>query len=141
MIHLRRSPASPAGADALAASAGGRTGLAGLVDTLRADDPAVRRARASRMPRLLGRAVDWAFTWDADDRRDRRWWPQGITSSADADEPEMGRGRDLMVTSWYSKKPDGVSHGARVSVVDLATLRYAHVLLVVASVVELLMIR
>ena len=136
MIHLSRSPGSPAGADALAATAGGRTGLSGLVDTLvRAEEPAVRRARGSRVPRLLGRAVDWAFTWDADDRRDRRWWPQGITSSADGDAPKSDRGRDLLVTSWYSKKPDGVSHGSRVSVIDLATLRYAHVLLVVASVV------
>ncbi|WP_235737899.1 hypothetical protein [Nocardioides alcanivorans] len=136
-MHLRRSRPLQAESDALAAAAGGRLGLHGLVDALVANaDPRTRQGRGALAPRLLGRAVDWAFTWDRADRRDRRWWPQGITSSSDGADPERSRGRDLVVTSWYSKKPDGVTHGARVTVVDLATLRYQHVLLVVPTVVD-----
>lgn len=136
-IHLTRSRPLLAEGDALAKAAGGRLGLGGLVDALTGPPAArARRGRGSRVPRLLGRAVDWAFTWDRADRCDRRWWPQGITSSADGDDPARSRGRDLVVTSWYSKKLDGVTHGARVSVVDLATLRYQHVLLVVPSLVD-----
>lgn len=142
MIHLSRSQPLRAEADALAAAAGERLGLGGLVDALVADAPGtgVRQGRHAWVPRLLGRAVDRAFTWERADRGDRRWWPQGITSSSDGggstSATDRSRGRDLLVTSWYSKKPDGVTHGSRISVIDLETLRYAHVLLVVPSIVD-----
>jgi hypothetical protein len=70
-----------------------------------------------------GLAVEWGFCWDEQDGTDRRWWPQGITNSAHV----PGVDRRLLVTSWYSK----ADHGSRITVVDIETLRYRHVLLVV----------
>lgn len=130
MIHLSRKQAPADALDALAAATAGRVGLPGVLASLS------RRARPVRFPRLLGRAVRRAFTWDAADRRDPRWWPQGITGTGDAGAPELAAGRDLLVTSSYSKTIDGATHGSRLTVVDLATLRYEHVLLVEAQLVE-----
>ena len=59
-----------------------------------------------------GLRVRRAFAWEHADRHDPDWWPQGIT-------PLGG----LMLVSWYSKAGAGV----RISFVDLATRRYAHV--------------
>jgi hypothetical protein len=70
-----------------------------------------------------------AFTWDAADRRDPVWWPQGISTSADASETEDVAGRRLLVVTWYAK--DG--QGSRLTFVDLETRRYRHVLLVVPT--------
>jgi hypothetical protein len=75
----------------------------------------------------LGRAVDWGFAWDRADRGDERWWPQGISTSADASDTEDVGGKHVLVVSWYAKDESGV----RVTFVDLASLRYRHVLLVV----------
>jgi len=74
--------------------------------------------------------VDEAYAWEPRDNRDQRWWPQGISSSADASESGLVSGRRLLVVSWYSRKVAEVSHGSRISVLDLDTMRYAHVLLV-----------
>lgn len=123
-VHLKRTDENVGEIDALAVRLGGRIGLDGVLANLD------RQARRSHLGRLLGRAVDEAYTWEARDNRDPRWWPQGISSSADAAEGGRIAGRRLLVVSWYSRKVDGVSHGSRVSVLDLDTLRYAHVLLV-----------
>lgn len=64
-----------------------------------------------------GLGVRHALTWDRADRRDANWWPQGLTSSADA-----GRADRLLVASWYSK----AGLGARVTFLDLDTRRYRH---------------
>ncbi len=88
-----------------------------------------RQGRRSRG--FFGRAVDQAFTWDAHDRATRRWWPQGITTSADASDTEDIGGRRVLAITWYSKPTDGVTHGSRITFLDLDTLRYRHVLLVV----------
>ena len=87
--------------DALAREVGGRAGLGSLLDDLD------RRARRSLLGRLLGRAVHRAYTWDARDRRDRQWWPQGVTTSADASDTEDVEGRRLLVVSWYAKHGQG----------------------------------
>ncbi len=126
-VHLSRSDENVAEIDGLAARLGGRVGLDGVLADLD------RQARSSRLGRLLGRAVDQAWTWEERDNRDRRWWPQGISTSADASETEEVGGRRLLVTTWYSHQVDGVSHGSRVSFVDVDTLRYRHVLLVTAE--------
>ena len=123
-VHLSRSDENAAEIDALAARLGGRVGLDGVLADLD------RQARRSRLGRLLGRAVEEAWTWEERDNRDRRWWPQGISTSADASETEEVGGRRLLVTTWYSHQVDGVSHGSRVTFVDVDTLRYRHVLLV-----------
>ena len=135
-VHLTRTDDDGAAIDALAAAHGGRVGIAGMLGAL------PRRARHAPVGRLLGSAVGHALTWDLRDRLDPVWWPQGITSSADASTddpaddpagapagaPDDGRyaGRELLVVAWYSRR-DG---GSRISVLDLETLRYEHVALV-----------
>lgn len=129
-IHLEPVDDRSAAVDALAARMGGRVGIAGVLAALG------RRARPSRAGRLLGRAVTEAYSWDAADSRDPRWWPQGISGSADASATEEVAGRRLLVTTSYAKDLGRGSHGCRLTVVDLATLRYEHVLLVVPRLDE-----
>lgn len=88
-----------------------------------------RQARDSRAGRLLGRAVERAIAWDRADQRDRSWWPQGITTSADATPTGTVAARRVVVTSWYSKQGEGV----RLTFLDLGSLRYRHVRLVQAD--------
>lgn len=99
-----------------------RTGLAGLLDHLD------RRGRRSLW--APGLRVTRALTWDAADRRDRGWWPQGIGSSADArleeSEPDRVHGRRLLAVTWWGTAPDGRNDGSRVSFYDLDTRRYQH---------------
>jgi hypothetical protein len=117
-VHLVRTEENRAEVDALAERAGGRVGLAGVLADLD------RRGRRTWAP---GLAVRRAFTWDAEDRRTPNWWPQGVSTSADAEDDEVVAGRRLVVVSWYAKD----DQGSRLSVVDLDTLEYGHVLLVV----------
>lgn len=127
-IWLRRGDDLGGAIEALARRFGGRVGLDAVLADLN------RRGRRSWAP---GRAVRRAYTWDAADRRDRRWWPQGISSTADAHDSgrypgsdDTAEGRRLLVTTWYAKEQDGQRHGSRVSFFDPATRRYRHVLLV-----------
>ena len=126
-VHLVRTDENVDEIDALAARLGGRVGLAGVVADLD------RRGRRGFAP---GRAVRRAITWDAADRRDPRWWPQGISTSADASDTEDVEGRRLLVVSWYAKELPGepTVHGSRITFLDLETRRYRHVLLVVPEV-------
>lgn len=126
--HLRRTEENAREIDALADLVGGRAGVDGLLDDLK------YAARRARVPRLLGRAVRRAITWDRYDTRDPRWWPQGISTSADASDTEDIAGRRVLVMTWYSKGIDGSeSYGSRVSFLDLDSMRYRHVLLVVPT--------
>ncbi len=126
-VHLRRTDDNAAAIDALVELAGGRVGLPGVLGDLD------RVGRAARAP---GRAVRYGFTWDRADAATPRWWPQGISSSADASETGEVEGRQLLAVGWYAREIDGVGQGVRVTFVDLATLRYRHVLLVRATVDE-----
>ena len=126
-VHLSRTDENVAEIDALASLLGGRVGLEGVLDDLGS------QARPSRLGRLLGRAVDEAYTWEDRDNRDHRWWPQGISTSADASAEERVAGRRLVAVTWYAHTVGGVSHGSRVTFLDLDTLRYRHVLLVVPT--------
>ena len=126
-VQLVRGAARVLENDALAVAAGGRCGLGGVLDDLN---------RAARPASARGRAAAWGFIWDKQDARSARWWPQGITSSADRSSTEQYDGRDVLVTTWYSKKVGGLWKGARITVVDItdpARVRYRHVLLVVAG--------
>jgi hypothetical protein len=103
---------------------GTRVGLEGvLLDLNRVARPAYfTRSAATR-----------AFRWDEEDDASARWWPQGMTSSADAGPEEEYAGRRLILASAYAKELGGVSKGARISVLDItdeAEVRYRHVLLV-----------
>ena len=123
--HLVEGRDRGADVDAFAARHGGRVGLEGvLADLNRTAPPAF----------ATGSAATWGFRLDQQDNDSKRWWPQGITSSADArpDSDEYA-GRRLLVTTSYSKKIDGVSKGCRISVTDITDeqrIRYRHVLLV-----------
>lgn len=129
-VHLRRTDENVAEIEALAGLLGGRVGLDGLVDNLK------YQVRPSRLGRLLGRAVDTAYAWNDYDSRDLRWWPQGISTSADASDAETYAGHRLVVTTWYSKDLGDGSYGSRVTFLDLETLRYRHVLLVAPAMGE-----
>jgi hypothetical protein len=123
-VHLLRTEENVDEIDALAARLGGRAGLPALLEDLD------RRARRTLAP---GLAVHRALTWDRADRHDPNWWPQGITTSADAadsEEAEGAEGRRLLVVSWYAKGGEG----ARLTFLDLDRRRYRHVLLVVPVV-------
>lgn len=124
-VHLQRTDENVREIAALAAVLGEPAGLDGLLGDLK------YQARRSRLPaRLLGRAVSDAYTWDDYDQRDELWYPQGISTSADASDTEDIAGRRVLVTTWYSTGKDGVKRGSRVTFIDLETLRYRHVLLV-----------
>ena len=127
-IHLHRTDENIDEIDALAAHLGGRVGLEGVLLDLN------RQARRSRF--AFGRAVHRAHRWDRSDSRSKRWWPQGVTSSADASGTGDFEGRRLLITTWYSKQVDSVNKGSRISVIDLDTLEYRHVLLVVPTLGE-----
>ncbi|MGI8645567.1 MAG: hypothetical protein ACR2JD_04515 [Nocardioides sp.] len=120
-VRLTRTEENLAEIDALAALLGGRAGVEPvLADLNRQARPAMR----------WGRAVETAFTWDREDRITPRWFPQGISTSADADSSERVAGRQVVVVAWYFQDERGNNQGSRVTFVDLATLRYRHVLLV-----------
>jgi hypothetical protein len=120
-IHLRRTDENAADIEAAVERFGSRVGLSGVLAHLN------RQAARARVP---GGAVEWGFRWNDDDGATERWWPQGITTSADASDAEDIDGRRLLVTSWYSKLLRGRNLGSRITVVDIDTLAYRHVLLV-----------
>lgn len=125
-VHLRRTDENVPEIARLAARFGGTVGLAPVLDSLN------RKGTRATVP---GSRVAQGFAWNESDATSRRWWPQGITTSADAavaDDDRVG-GRRLLVTSWYSKQLSGESHGSRITFVDVDTLEYRHVLLVLAE--------
>ena len=127
-LRLARGPVQDVANDALASLADGRVGLEGVLRDLN------RVAEPDFAP---GRLTTSGFSWDREDSRSARWWPQGITTSADAYPDETFEGRSIVITTSYSKNLGGIHKGARISVVDVSDpghLRYRHVLLVTASV-------
>jgi hypothetical protein len=125
-LHLVRTDESTTEVAALADLLGGPAGLESLLGDLN------RRAR--RVPGLLGRAARRAYRWDAADRSDPQWWPQGVATSAEASTDGTAHGRRMLAVTWYAREVDGHSPGARVSFLDLDTLRYRHVVLVVPEI-------
>ena len=123
-VHLQRTDENVREIAALAELLGEPAGLGGLLGDLK------YRVRRARVPRLLGRAVREAWRWDDYDDRDEQWYPQGISTSADASDTEDVDGRRVLVTTWYSTGRDGTKRGSRVTFVDLDSGTYRHVLLV-----------
>lgn len=73
-----------------------------------------------------------AFCWERGDNSSADWYPQGITTSADASADGKYEGKTVVLTSWYYHG-SGANKGARVSFVDYAdpaTPSYRHVLAV-----------
>lgn len=123
-VHLVRSEENADEIASLADHYGEPVGVAGVLGDLNRD--AVR----AEVP---GRAPVWGFRWNQQDTDSQRWWPQGITTSADASDTEDFDGRRLVVVSWYSKGEKHDNHGSRVTFVDVDALRYRHVLIVNAG--------
>lgn len=106
-----------------------RVGLRGVLADLD------RRGRRVDVP---GEAAAPGMTWEQRDVETRRWWPQGITTSADAygPDPQSGtfEGRPVVLASWYAHGALGwLLLGSRISVVagaDTDAPRYRHLLLV-----------
>lgn len=125
-VHLQRTDENVREIDALKDVLQADVGLEGLVEDLK------YRARPARIvPRILGRAVREAYAFDAYDQRDQQWYPQGISTSADATDSEIYHCRRMLAMTWYSTGRDGIKRGSRVTFLDLDTLAYRHVLLVV----------
>ncbi len=121
-IHLRRTDENVEDIRAAVEKFGRRVGIDGVLAHLN------RQAVKASVP---GQAVEWGFRWNDADGSSERWWPQGITTSADASDDEDIGGRRLLMTSWYSKTVDDENQGSRITIVDIDTLEYRHVLLVV----------
>lgn len=120
-VHLRRTDENASEIAELQELLGTPVGVEGLLTDLK------WKLRRSLSGRLLGRAVARAWRFDRYDEKDPRWWPQGMTC---APEGAVPAGRDVVVTTWYSKELDAANHGSRVTFVDLTSRRYRHVLLV-----------
>jgi hypothetical protein len=94
-----------------------RTGLDGALAELD------RRGTPTAVP---GEAAADGFTWDAHDRDDPSWMPQGVASL---------RSGQVLLVSWYAKRRRLRTPGSRVTVVDRSDPeqpRYGHVRLVSA---------
>nr|MBA2444944.1 hypothetical protein [Nocardioidaceae bacterium] len=103
---------------------GGRVGIHGVLDDLN------RQAIQAKPP---AKAADYAFTWSEGDNNTTQWWPQGITTSADAGDVDEIAGRRVLMVGWYATKVEGRTPGTRLSVVDMsdpAEPTYRHVLLI-----------
>ena len=123
-VHLQRAEENLEEIAALQSRYGSPVGVAGVLGHLN------RLATRTRVP---GRGPTWGFTWNRQDNESERWWPQGISTSADASDTEDFAGHRLIVTSWYSKGDADDNHGSRVTFVDVDRLRYRHVLVVRAG--------
>lgn len=131
-VHLRRTKERVDEIEALAALCGGRVGG---VSALLADSRTPGRRRMHRsLP--TGRKVAAAWRWEKVDNRTARWWPQGITTSADAFASTRLDGREVIAVSWYSKQLAGYGKGTRISFIDFLGRHYRHVLLVVPKIVD-----
>ncbi|CAN5899469.1 hypothetical protein BH20ACT6_BH20ACT6_01240 [soil metagenome] len=108
---------------------GDRVGLVGALGELD------RQAGAADVPGADSETT--GVGWDAADAGDRNWWPQGLTTSADAAAVPRGGappGRRILLSAWYAKQPEHSGAATRVSIVDLDAgppgPRYAHAVLV-----------
>lgn len=101
-----------------------RVGLRGVLADL---------GRIARPTEVPGAAADAGFAWDHHDQVSRRWYPQGVTTAADADARGDFDGRSVAIVSWYARGLIGrLFLGSRITVVadiDAKEPRYEHVLL------------
>jgi hypothetical protein len=70
-----------------------------------------------------------SFCFEDGDNETTAWYPQGVTTVADAQEDQQWGDKQALLVSWYDHN-QGVEKGIRVTFIDPATDRYQHVLLV-----------
>ncbi|MBA2716329.1 MAG: hypothetical protein H0U51_04635 [Propionibacteriales bacterium] len=133
--------------DEFVASHGQRVDVDGLLDSLGLDSLGFDKldrgllgflrwsSRPSRAVEVKPPApiATYGFRWRFWDCLTLRWWPQGITTSADASDTGVVGGREVVVVSWYAKRVRGRSLGVRLSFIDVTDRdrpTYRHVLLV-----------
>jgi hypothetical protein len=78
-------------------------------------------------------AYGWEESSDFDDQNTQKWYPQGVTTSADAYDKGTYEGYRVQLVSWHSDSYDSGKRGARISFVQQSSSRtkhYRHVLLV-----------
>jgi hypothetical protein len=121
-LHLVRTEENIAEITALKELLGGAVGFSGAVSSLNRQG---RRAYG-----LFGRAVHKAYTWDNFDCRSYQWYPQGITTGSDAFATDGIDPDRYLIATWYARPLAGVNPGSRITILDLATLRYRNILLV-----------
>jgi len=124
-LRLQEQPDRRKLIDDLAEQLGGRVGIDGVLSDLNRQAVQVEPPPAT--------AADYAFAWNDGDSKNTQWWPQGITTSADASDVDDIAGRRVLMVGWYAKKVKGYTRGTRLSVVDIsdaARPSYRHVLLV-----------
>jgi hypothetical protein len=83
-------------------------------------DVLASRGRLARRTTAPGSLVASAIRWSGLDRWTQNWWPQGIAVGS-------FEGVAIVLVSWFSKRQNG---GARITVLNLDTLRYHHIALV-----------
>lgn len=130
-VHLRRTDERVDEVEALVELCGGRVGVEGLLA-----DERTSGLRRMRWAPPTGLKVNRAWSWEHHDNTTRRWWPQGISTSADAYESSRIADREVIAVSWYSKPVSGLAKGTRISFIDFLAKTYRHVLLVVPTVVD-----
>lgn len=112
------------------AAVGERVGVVGVLTGL--DRRARRLHSGVECDSHLG--CDRYYAWDGEDAATSAWWPQGLTTSAEAGPTATARlGRTVVLAAWYARSRWRGDVAVRVTVLDLADTqqpRYAHVLLV-----------
>ncbi|ELP63704.1 hypothetical protein ACKI1I_16635 [Streptomyces turgidiscabies] len=141
-FQLKEHLASKSSLDRLATSMGGTVGVSTVLEhtnrTMRAADECAP-TETEALP--VAPTATRAYCWDEADAASRRWLPQSVTTSGDADEDGRWGANRVILSGWTHNdaKPDEpeVSRGlARVAVIDandLSDMTYRWVLLVVPT--------
>ncbi|KAF2260263.1 secreted protein [Lojkania enalia] len=104
--------------------------LATIMENLNHDNPGT----APKVKNLLASSgYGWKDSSNFNDQDTEKWYPQGISTSADAFDSEKYEGYSVQLISWHSDHYDDGKRGARISFVKQGSGRkkkYRHVLLV-----------
>lgn len=103
------------------------------VSTIMADLNHVNPAKSPSIKHLVASsAYGWEDSSDFNDQDTDKWYPQGITTSADAFANGEYEGQRVQLVTWHSDHYDDGKRGARVSFVSQGSKakKYRHVLLV-----------
>lgn len=71
-----------------------------------------------------------SYCFNSGDNATEDWFPQGVSTVADAQADQLWGDKQAILVSWYDHADDGIEKGVRVSFLDPDTNAYQHVLLV-----------